>query len=109
MYFKAKINNIGKLRDISISVHPLTILAGPNNTGKSFFSKTLYSVFDAMNTNLLLAKIQYHLKPLRYNLRIMQLIKNKKHNEKIKSIESIMTQLMKSCYSLSNQKEGQIF
>ncbi|MDA8002336.1 MAG: ATP-binding protein, partial [Alphaproteobacteria bacterium] len=35
-----------------------TVLAGPNNTGKSFVSKILYSLFDAMNANLAEAALQ---------------------------------------------------
>ena len=61
MDFKIKIHNIGRLHRAEISVKPLTVLAGPNNTGKSFFSKSLYSLFDAMNMNPLLARIPYHL------------------------------------------------
>jgi predicted ATPase len=32
---------------------PLTVLTGENGTGKSFFTKTLYSVFSIVNKNLL--------------------------------------------------------
>ena len=49
MKFDIKINNIGKLKDAKVSVRPLTILAGPNNTGKSFVSKILYSIFHSLN------------------------------------------------------------
>ena len=49
MNFKVKIENIGKLDDLEVRIGALTVLAGPNNTGKSFVSKLLYSFFDAMN------------------------------------------------------------
>lgn len=49
MNFRVKIENIGKLDDAEIRVGALTVLAGPNNTGKSFVSKLLYSFFDTMN------------------------------------------------------------
>ena len=52
MDFKIKINNIGKLRDVDISLKPFTVLAGPNNTGKSFISKTLYSVLSLTHNPL---------------------------------------------------------
>lgn len=38
MNFKVKIENIGKLDDVEIRIGALTVLAGPNNTGKSFVS-----------------------------------------------------------------------
>ena len=51
MAFKLNIKNIGKLTDAKIDIGKFTVLAGPNNTGKSFVSKILYSIFDAMNAN----------------------------------------------------------
>ena len=75
MNFTVSINNIGKLKSASISVRPLTILAGPNNTGKSFFSKTLYSVLDAINTNPIHSLIKYNLRSLNEGLRMIQLVK----------------------------------
>ena len=49
MSFQVKIKNIGKLADADIRIGDLTVFAGTNNTGKSFVSKLLYSLFDAMN------------------------------------------------------------
>ncbi len=51
MAFELNIKNIGKLSDAKIRIGQLTVFAGPNNTGKSFVSKLLYSLFDAMNAN----------------------------------------------------------
>lgn len=51
MSFKVRIKNIGKLTDAEISIGEFTVFAGPNNTGKSFVSKLLYSFFDAMDSN----------------------------------------------------------
>ena len=51
MTFNVEIKNIGKLTDARIRFAGFTVFAGPNNTGKSFVSKFLYSLFDAMNTN----------------------------------------------------------
>ena len=63
--FNVKIKNIGKLKDADNKVRPLTILAGPNNTGKTFVSKTLYSVFRAMRKDSLL---EYALSDFSLNL-----------------------------------------
>ena len=51
MAFDLNIKNIGKLTDARIRIGQFTVFAGPNNTGKSFVSKILYSLFDAMNAN----------------------------------------------------------
>ncbi len=51
MSFKVDIKNIGKLTDAAIRVGGFTVFAGPNNTGKSFVSKFLYSLFNAMNAH----------------------------------------------------------
>lgn len=48
---KISIKNIGKLADADVHIANFTVFAGPNNTGKSFVSKLLYSLFDAMNAN----------------------------------------------------------
>ena len=71
MNFKVKIHNIGKLKKANISLRPLTILAGPNNTGKSFVSKTLYSVFSSADDPLLVY-MQVQLRPLKNSLRRIQ-------------------------------------
>ena len=74
MNLRVRIQNIGKIKKGTITVRPFTILAGPNNTGKSFFSKTLYSVLDAMNDNLMLTSIQSYLEPLRDSVRLLYFI-----------------------------------
>ncbi len=51
MPFELNIKNIGKLTDAKIRIGQFTVLAGPNNTGKSFVSKVLYSLFNAMNAH----------------------------------------------------------
>lgn len=51
MKFNLKIKNLGKLTDANIRIGGFTVFAGPNNTGKSFVSKLLYSLFDGMNAN----------------------------------------------------------
>lgn len=62
--FTVNIKNLGKLADATIRIGGLTVFAGPNNTGKSFVSKALYSVFGAMNENHLAAAVYRRLAPL---------------------------------------------
>lgn len=68
MSFNLDIKNFGKLQDAQIRIGRFTVLAGPNNTGKSFVSKLLYSLFDAMNANLPLVYFNALVDPLRDNL-----------------------------------------
>ena len=49
MNFKVEIKNIGKITDAEIRIGNFTVFAGPNNTGKSFAMKILYSLFHSMN------------------------------------------------------------
>jgi len=51
MQLNLNIKNFGKLKDAEIRIGSFTVLAGPNNTGKSYVSKLLYSLFNAMNAN----------------------------------------------------------
>ena len=69
MTFQVQIQNLGKLADATVRVGDLTVLAGVNNTGKTFFSKSLYSVIGAVNANHLMVEFDSRAKPLRENLR----------------------------------------
>ena len=51
MISQIRIQNLGKLADATVRIRPLTVLAGANNTGKSFFSKGVYSICHAMNAD----------------------------------------------------------
>lgn len=69
MSFQVKIKNIGKLADADIRIGDLTVFAGPNNTGKSFVSKLLYSLFNAMNADPVKGYMNNSMKPVRILLR----------------------------------------
>ncbi len=69
MAFKVKIKNIGKLKDEEVSIGQFTVFAGPNNTGKSFVSKLLYSLFNAMNANHVETHLNNLIAPVRSALR----------------------------------------
>lgn len=72
MSFKLTIKNFGKLSDEEINIGRFTVFAGPNNTGKSFVSKLLYSLFDGMNVNHALVHFDILTNPLRRNLSSLQ-------------------------------------
>ena len=68
MNFKVEIKNIGKLADAELRIGRFTVFAGPNNTGKSFVSKLLYSLFESMNENHVKTYVNQLLKPVRDHL-----------------------------------------
>ena len=68
MAFKVKIKNIGKLEDAEVSIGQFTVFAGPNNTGKSFVSKLLYSLFNAMNANHVATHLNNLIEPIKRDL-----------------------------------------
>jgi len=52
MKIDVKVKNLGKLAEGTIKVRPMTVLTGPNGTGKSFFTKSLYSILNVINKNI---------------------------------------------------------
>lgn len=56
MKLNFKIKNLGKLKEGTVKIRPLTVLAGKNATGKSFVTKSLYSIFSVLNKNVLHAE-----------------------------------------------------
>ena len=51
MDLELKIENFGPIDEATIQVGRFTVFAGPNNTGKTFVSKMLYSILSVMNAN----------------------------------------------------------
>lgn len=49
MEFNATFRNFGKIREKTVPVKPLTVLAGENSSGKSFATKGLYCILEALN------------------------------------------------------------
>lgn len=46
------IQNFGKVKSADIRLRPFTVIVGPNSSGKSFVTKSLYSIFHSMNKDL---------------------------------------------------------
>ena len=51
MDLELKIKNFGPIDEATIQVGQFTVFAGPNNTGKTFVAKMLYSILNAKNAN----------------------------------------------------------
>ena len=68
---KLKARNLGSIDYAEIEIKPLTVLVGRNSTGKTFITKTIYSIVDAVDRNLINDKIS----------EILEEIKDKKRNK----------------------------
>lgn len=71
MQLNLNIKNFGKLEDAQIRIGSFTVLAGPNNTGKSYVSKLLYSLFNAMNANHADVALDEMVRPILSELRVL--------------------------------------
>ncbi|MEZ8696333.1 AAA family ATPase [Vibrio lentus] len=45
MALQFRVQGLGKIEDAEVNISPLTVITGPNGTGKSFFTKSIYSIF----------------------------------------------------------------
>lgn len=52
MKIDVKVKNLGKLKKAKFNIRPMTVITGPNGTGKSFFTKSLYSILNVINKNV---------------------------------------------------------
>jgi predicted ATPase len=52
MKIDVKVKNLGKLKEAEFKIRPMTVITGPNGTGKSFFTKSLYSILNVINKNV---------------------------------------------------------
>lgn len=44
-----RINNVAKIKEATINIDGITVIAGENNTGKSTIGKLLFAIFNSMN------------------------------------------------------------
>jgi predicted ATPase len=51
------LENIGNIDNASIIIKPLTIISGVNSSGKTFVTKSLYTILDAIYQNHFLNKL----------------------------------------------------
>lgn len=58
MKFNAKIKNFGNIKKNSFDIKNLTVFAGENGTGKSFATKSIYCILEALNKDYLTQKLQ---------------------------------------------------
>ncbi len=85
MKLDIKVENLGKLKKGTVKIRPFTVLTGENGTGKSFFTKTLYSIFSVLNKNVLHIEIISLIKKIEHDLNIFILsIQRKSATDELK-------------------------
>lgn len=66
MRFDISIKNLGKISDAEIKIRPFTVIAGKNSSGKSFVTKSLYSIFNTINKDYISIKAYESIETLRF-------------------------------------------
>ena len=51
-FVDVKVKNLGKIKEAEFNIRPITVITGPNGIGKSFFTKSLYSILNVINKNV---------------------------------------------------------
>lgn len=51
-----KLNNVNRIKSADLKINGLTVLVGPNNSGKSTIGRTLYSIIKAVSNTALLGE-----------------------------------------------------
>ena len=72
MDLELKIENFGPIDKATIQIGQFTVFAGPNNTGKTFVSKMLYSMLGAMNANHALVFFDVATRGIKLNLQLLE-------------------------------------
>jgi predicted ATPase len=88
-----EVKNLGKFKGGTIKVRPLTVLTGENGTGKSFFTKTLYSVFSIVNKNLLYIEAVGNIHASNLGVDVLENSLTHKGKEDKKHIQSLRSDL----------------
>ena len=105
---KLTINNFGPLNDAPIQIGDFTVLAGPNNTGKSFVSKSLYSLFDAINANHALVAFEAMTQPLEILLSFLEETRYMSEKPSLSALVKENNRLLESLSADLSKTEGEI-
>ncbi len=65
MNLDVSVQNLGQIREATFNIRPMTVITGPNGTGKSFFTKTLYSILNVINKNVYHEKVNQTIREAR--------------------------------------------
>ena len=63
MDLELKIENFGPIDKATVQVGQFTVFAGPNNTGKTFVAKMLYSILSSRNASCIMRECFFMQRP----------------------------------------------
>jgi predicted ATPase len=108
MNVDVKVKNLGKIKEATFKVRPITVITGYNGTGKSFFTKSLYSIFNVINKNVYHEAISREVKLLQLGMSIFidEMTNENSYNESIQKIQSDLIKLQKD---INEAKKWKIF
>ncbi|KJV06460.1 AAA family ATPase [Methylocucumis oryzae] len=110
MKLDVTVKNLGQIREATFQVRPVTVITGPNGTGKSFFTKALYSVLNVINKNVYHQSITGTIKQIQLQLDTLnESIKNDVDIEILESIKTDLKQLISEFESASSWKIQEYF
>ncbi len=107
MKIDVKIKNLGKIKKAEFKIRPMTVITGQNGTGKSFFTKSLYSILNVVNKNVYFESINNTIRQLQLQLfSFIGIISNISRTDKAKykKIESDLKELQNDFYEASDWK-----
>jgi len=96
MRFDLSIKNLGKISDANIKIRPFTVIAGKNSSGKSFVTKSLYSIFNTINKDHLSDKAYSNI----YNLKFFSEVLTRTTQRPSKQELALFSELLSSIYAL---------
>ena len=112
---KIRVKNIGKVKEADIEIRGITVIAGPNDTGKSTISRALFSVFNSFYhieeemkqerekrlfriINVLFFESDIRLSASKSNVLVNKILalRNRKTNNNIENIDSVFEEYIAS-------------
>jgi len=105
---KALFKHIGPVKDAELTLSDLTIIAGSNNTGKTYLAYTLYGSLKMLREFSVMRKRVKHL-PFDLDEAANRMIHSGKAEFHIEKFEKEARQSLESFYSLSNEAISDIF
>ncbi|ASF47331.1 AAA family ATPase [Methylovulum psychrotolerans] len=72
MKLEVSVKNLGQIKEANFHIRPITVITGPNGTGKSFFTKSLYSILNVVNKNIYHDSINQMILKIRLRLDVIR-------------------------------------
>lgn len=99
MEFNVHIQELGKIEKLNLEIKPLTVIAGENSSGKTFATKSIYCVLEALNQNHLTGAFQEQADTF---IRLLNLYETSLIPKTSKADEEILAHINESFISIAN-------